>query len=157
MAGLFACCYHCGRGLLVAFEKQCKFLPITWSQNANVSEAFHNLYLVQLITKGRFQPIDPSHKSHNALDTYPLMHHFVTEICTHVHISVTKWWIVWYGTGALWDFCNRSIADVVSYPTNSGIWHIPDTATGMTLCNSLARNWGLPGITMVVNMPCWIN
>ena len=28
------------------------------------------------------------------------MHHFVTEMCTHVHISVTKWCIVGYRTGA---------------------------------------------------------
>ena len=31
------------------------------------------------------------------------MHHFVTEMCTHVHISGIKWCIVRYGTGALWD------------------------------------------------------
>ena len=47
--------------------------------------------------------IDPSHKSHNALDKYPIMPHFVRGICTHGHISVTKWCIVGYGTGALWD------------------------------------------------------
>ena len=45
----------------------------------------------------------PFHKSHNASDKYPTMHHFVTEMCTCVHISVTKWCIVGYGTGALWD------------------------------------------------------
>ena len=45
----------------------------------------------------------PSHESHNTLDKYPIMHHFLTEMCTHVHISVTKWCIVRYGTGALWD------------------------------------------------------
>ena len=54
-------------------------------------------------------PVDPSHKSHYASDKYPRMHHFVTEMCTHVHISVTKWCIVGHGTGALWDLCNRSI------------------------------------------------
>ena len=37
------------------------------------------------------------------------MHHFVTEMCTHMHISVTKWCIVGYGTGALWDLSDRSI------------------------------------------------
>ena len=31
------------------------------------------------------------------------MHHFVTEMCTHVHISVTKWCIVGYDTDAFWD------------------------------------------------------
>ena len=48
--------------------------------------------------------IDPSHKSHNAWNKYPTMHHFVTEMCIHVHISVTQWCIVGYETGALWDF-----------------------------------------------------
>ena len=38
----------------------------------------------------------------------PTMHHFVTEMCTHVHISVTKWCIVGYWTGALWDLHTRS-------------------------------------------------
>ena len=38
--------------------------------------------------------VDPSHKSHNSLENYPTMHHFVTEICTHVHISITNWCIV---------------------------------------------------------------
>ena len=40
--------------------------------------------------------IDPSHKSHNASDKYPIMHHF------------TIWCIEGYGTGALWDLWNRS-------------------------------------------------
>ena len=52
--------------------------------------------------------IDPSHKSHNALDKYPTMHQFVTEMCTHVHIPVTKWCIVGYVTGALWDLYNST-------------------------------------------------
>ena len=43
--------------------------------------------------------IDPLHKSHDddALVSYPMMHHFVTEKCMCVHISVTN--------GALWDIC----------------------------------------------------
>ena len=53
--------------------------------------------------------IDRSHKSHNVCGEYPTMHHFVTEMCTQVHISVAKWCIVGYGTGALWDLCNRSV------------------------------------------------
>ena len=38
------------------------------------------------------------------------MHHFVTEMCVRVHIFVTKWCIVGYGTGALWKLCNRSVS-----------------------------------------------
>ena len=48
--------------------------------------------------------IDLSHKSHNAPDKYPTMHHFVTEMCTHVHISVTKWCIMGYLSDASWHF-----------------------------------------------------
>ena len=43
------------------------------------------------------------HKSHDAQMSYPTMHHFVTEICTCVHISVTKWCIVGYLANILWD------------------------------------------------------
>ena len=51
--------------------------------------------------------IDQSHTSHNAPIPYPTMHHFVTEMCTCVHISVTKWCIVGYLSGAL---CNLRYA-----------------------------------------------
>ena len=37
------------------------------------------------------------------------MYYLVTEMCPHTHISATKWCIVVYRTGALWDSCNRSI------------------------------------------------
>ena len=53
--------------------------------------------------------IDTSHKSQNASDKYPTMHHFITEMCTHVHISVIKCCIVGYGTDAFWDLWDRSI------------------------------------------------
>ena len=43
------------------------------------------------------------------------MHHFVTEMCAHGHISVTKWCMVGYGTGALWDLCNMPIAELIEY------------------------------------------
>ena len=38
--------------------------------------------------------MDPSDKSHNTSDKYPTKHHFVTEMCTYVLISVMKWCIV---------------------------------------------------------------
>ena len=50
---------------------------------------------------------DPSHESHNALDIYPTMHHFVTEMCTFLLQNCALWPIVGYGTGALWNVCNR--------------------------------------------------
>ena len=53
--------------------------------------------------------IDPSYKSHNASDKYATMHHFVTEMCTSVPISVTKRGIVVYRTGVCWNLCERFI------------------------------------------------
>ena len=44
----------------------------------------------------------------SAVGKYPIMRHFVIEMCAHVHISATHWCIVGYGNGALWDLCNRS-------------------------------------------------
>ena len=38
--------------------------------------------------------IDLLHKSQNASVQYPKVHHFVTEMCTNVYISVTDWCIV---------------------------------------------------------------
>ena len=44
---------------------------------------------------------------------HPTMHHVVTKMCTHVHISVTKWCTVGYRTDALWDLCKRSFVVLV--------------------------------------------
>ena len=41
---------------------------------------------------------------------HPTMHHFVTEMCTCVHISVTKWCIVEYLINSLWDLWDGPIA-----------------------------------------------
>ena len=70
-----------------------------------------------------------SHRSHTSLCRYPTLHHFVTQMCTHVHISVTKWCSVGYGTGALWDLCNRSMAVT---------WHTLLTCTYFSISISLS-------------------
>ena len=54
--------------------------------------------------------IDLLHKYHNASVPYPTIHHFVTEMCTCVHISVTKWCIVGNFSNELWDLWDASIA-----------------------------------------------
>ena len=51
---------------------------------------------------------DLLHKSRNVFDKYPIMQHFVTEMCTYVYISVTKRCTVGYLSNALWDLCDRS-------------------------------------------------
>ena len=80
-----------------------------WNENPDLDE--FNFWVSSLILFNSLLPshwIQPSHKSHNASDKYPTMHHFVTEMCTRVHISVTKWWIVGYGMDAFWDLWDGS-------------------------------------------------
>ena len=48
--------------------------------------------------------------SFNEVRNYFNYYHFVTEMCTYVHISVTKCCIVGHGTGELRDLWLRSIA-----------------------------------------------
>ena len=55
--------------------------------------------------------IDMLHKSHDAPVSYPIMHHLVTEMCTFVHISVTKGCILGYWFDALWELWNGSTAE----------------------------------------------
>ena len=47
--------------------------------------------------------IDMLPKSQNTSVPYATMHLFVTEMCTYVHISVTKWCIVGCTPNVLWD------------------------------------------------------
>ena len=62
------------------------------------------IYFSRSTVEPSFSLINPSHKTHEfwgqVSQNAPF---FVTEMCTYVHISVTKWCIVGYGTGALWD------------------------------------------------------
>ena len=69
------------------------------------------IFFINIKTIGLWKEvlIDLSHKSHNAPVPDPTMHHFVTEMCTCVHISVTKWCIAGYLSGALWDLHDGSI------------------------------------------------
>ena len=72
---------------------------------------FPNLPVLGVATIKRFRhEIDLLHNYHDAPAPYPTMRHFVTEMCTCVHISVTKWCIVGYLSNALWDLWYRPIA-----------------------------------------------
>ena len=53
--------------------------------------------------------IEPFHISYNAPVTYPTIHRFVTEMCKHLHISVTKWCLAECLSRALWDLWDWSI------------------------------------------------
>ena len=75
-----------------------------WRENCGPNNTIWSCYRMSMVR------IDPSHKSHNASDKYPIMRHFATEMCTHVRISVTEWCIVGYGTGASWYFWYMSIS-----------------------------------------------
>ena len=62
--------------------------------------------------------------SHNAPVQYPTMCHFVTEMCIYVHISVTKWCIVGYLSGALWDFWSETGLFCMKFRAWSHYWSI---------------------------------
>ena len=79
------------------------------SGNFNYNETLNFLNIYKKRHYARYNWIDLIHKSHNAIVSYPRMQHFVTEICTCVHISVTKWCILEYYSDALWDWWNRYI------------------------------------------------
>ena len=53
----------------------------------------------------RNHAIDQSHKSHNAPVPYPMMLHSEQK-CAHF---CSEWYIMGYGTGALWDARIRSM------------------------------------------------
>ena len=72
---------------------------VIWSRFKSLSPG--NTYMSQWITQ--------SHKSHNAPMPSPSMLHFVIEMCTFVHTSVTKRCIVRYLSDALWDLWDGSI------------------------------------------------
>ena len=69
-------------------------------------------FSLQIKLEGKVIPFFPckivtKDQSHNALNTYPTMHHFVTEMCTHVHISDTKWCIVGYRNWCIVGFVQQ--------------------------------------------------
>ena len=76
---------------------------------------FATVIYVYLPISFRFASQDMLPKSHNAPVPYPTMHHFVTEMCTYVHISVTKWCIVGCLSKGLWDFLDGSLAQGQSW------------------------------------------
>ena len=65
--------------------------------------------------------IKQSHKSRKALDKHPTLHDFVTEMCTHVHICVTKPCIMGYWTGV----CEMDLLRWVHW----GLLHVFDKST----------------------------
>ena len=57
--------------------------------------------------RGTSRAVELLYKSHNTPVPYPTMQHFVTEMCSCVHRSVTKWRFVGYLSDALWDLWGR--------------------------------------------------
>ena len=78
--------------------------------------------------------IDPTHKIQHCIRQIMrcnTMHHFVTEMCAHVHISVTKWRIVGYEqVNQLWDL------RIMSF-TTSWLFLIKPVTTRRTPCKAL--------------------
>ena len=98
---------------------------------------------------------DLSCKSHNAPIIYPTMHHFVTEMCTCVHISVTKWCIVGYISDALWDLWDDTSLCLMLMSSTHQI-PVP-YIYGIRICLSLCRQMALH-LTILSHhqTQCWL-
>ena len=74
---------HCNRQLFVSGPEHQTLL-----QQVHIFsriEAKHNQKWQSVSWAPGIVAIDPSHKSHNALHKYPIMHLFLTEMCTRAH------------------------------------------------------------------------
>ena len=80
----------------------------------------HSIYLpifFRVASLAIVHTINPIHKSHNAPVPYPTMHQCLIPQCTISQCThfCSGWCIVGYGTSALWDLLNLSIAPVSVY------------------------------------------
>ena len=66
------------------------------------------------------RPVDLSYTSLNASDIHPIMHHFITKMCTRVYISVTKWCIVGYGTRCIVRFYENGLFTYIRQSNTTG-------------------------------------
>ena len=115
------------------------WIPCSWTQDLPILHCqYHSCWWgearIRVMSSHHWAPIiDQSHKSHNAPVPYPTMHHFVTEMCTCLHISVTKWCNVGY-----W----------VIYLMHCGIcemglfWPAKDKKPGSGLSEDANTHWG---------------
>ena len=81
--------------------RDAKFVSMSTRHDNNQTPTIHYNTIVYE------RPIYLLHKSHNAQLPFPTMHHFITEMCTCVHISVTKWCIARYLSSAMRSFVRR--------------------------------------------------
>ena len=82
-----------------------------------IHQIYHAMWYHQrcfLVRVSNLISLDLLHKSHNAPVSYSTMHHSVTEMCTCVYISVTKWCIVGHLSNALRDLWDGSSPTVYS-------------------------------------------
>ena len=85
----------------VHFDTFCLLCPVSYLEHACYYFVF---------------PCNRCNKEHFELWTfwtsvpYPTMQHFITEMCTFMHISVTKWCSVGYLYDALWDLWGGPIS-----------------------------------------------
>ena len=107
--------------------------------------------------------IAQSHKSHNASDKYPTMHHFVTQMCTH---SVKKSCIVGYGTVALWD-CEFGLSFPLQCVTHAvvntrGLYRCSENDVVRSLLPMLTTTIKFRNVTwcfnqiIIISCVCWI-
>ena len=83
---------------------------------------FYSFFLCRSGSMTLHDLLDPFHKYQNASVSYLTVQNFVTEMCTSVHISVTKWCIVGYVSDVLWDSGDRSIVQQLFHKKINKTW-----------------------------------
>ena len=139
----FGCCIY--RNCVQCLRLLCLYNPFVitlfiYPNSAGYPEWRWGKCMINPVGYNRLELIDQSHKSDKISVSSPTMHHFVTEMCTNVHISVTK--------SALWD-----IWCIVGFI----IW-IP-TQHANTICIILVVYcvWGCRVYNLVLLTECHIN
>ena len=89
-----------------------QYLPANQYESTFIAHAYHHF--------------DPSHKSHNALDNYPhnpgsTTHHFVTEMCIYLYVSITKWYIRLDMGVVHCGICTTGLLIYISFQANTNI------------------------------------
>ena len=89
--------------------------------------------------------------THNSPASYSTRHQFVTEMCTYVHISATKWYIVGYLSDALWVCWDVSICHwpMCIYPP------VPCRCYGRAPCGHITCNLSHPRLPGDHCWPQW--
>ena len=145
---------HCGRWSVFGIPKLLLLNVICNAQNWHAIKTFTKIMWLWQNPGNMFSKLwCISQISQNVL--------FVIKMCTLVLISVTKWCIVGYGTGVLWDLCNScesaNNAHRTTDPRSTDIgvtMRILNADTRLMIELEPRRNWGSQQVCRELKKNC---